>query len=432
MDTIVISVIALLAFFILMALGMPIAFAFALAGAAFVIIVRGLGPALSLLGSAPFTWAGNSSFLAVPLFILMGQFVYRSGISGELYDTSYKWIGRFPGGLALATTLACTGFAACSGVSVAASSAMSSIAFPEMKRFNYHPQLATGCIAGGGSLSCLIPPSAPFIIYGALTETSIAKLFIAGIFPGLLLAGLYMLVIIIMCLRNPALGPAGPSHSWREMLASLKGLLGVFILFLIVIGGLFIGVFTPSEAGTIGAFGALVICLAKRQLSKSNLVDSLKDSITNTSFILTILIGAMIFSNFLTVAGFTSTFSGWIKSLQLSPHLIMICIFFIYIVLGTFMDGAAMLMITLPIVFPIAEDLGFDLVWFGVMLILLVEMALITPPVGLNSYIVHGMTGVPLSQVFRGILPFFGMMVVCLIFLYAFPQIILFLPSVMR
>jgi len=423
----IICLIGLAAFFLLMSQGMPIAFAFAMIGCVGIILLKGLGPGLAVIGSAPYTWSTMGSLLPVPLFMLMGQFMYHSGFSTELYVAAHKWIGRRPGGLALATTLASTGFAACSGASLAGAATMSAVAYPEMEAFNYHPRLSTGCIAAGGSLSCLIPPSAAFIIYGVLTETSIGKLFIAGILPGLLLAGLYLTVIFIMCKRNPALGPPAPSYPLRERLASLKGILGVLVLFLFVIGGLFVGVFTPSEAGAMGAFGAFVIMVLRRRLTISTLVMALRDSITTTCFVLTITIGAMVFSHFLALGGFSTLFREWVTALPVSRHIILICILLMYIPLGMFMDGLAMLFLTLPIVFPIVNNLGFDPIWFGIILTLIVEMALITPPVGMNSYIVHGVTKVPLEEVFRGIVPFFLMMLACLALLYAFPQIALVL-----
>jgi tripartite ATP-independent transporter DctM subunit len=296
-----------------------------------------------------------------------------------------------------------------------------------MKSFNYHPRLATGCIAAGGSLSCLIPPSAAFIVYGVLTETSIGKLFIAGIVPGLMLAGMYMFIIYFMCRRNPTLGPPGPTFSFREKMASLKGIVSMLILFIIVMGGLFIGVFTPSEAGAMGAFGAFVIMVIRRRLTISALIMALKDAIITTSFVLTITIGAMIFSNFLALGGFATLFREWVTALPVSRHIIMISILLIYIPLGMVMDGLAMQLLTIPIVFPIVQTFKFDPIWFGVILTLIVEMALITPPVGMNSYVVHGVTKVPLEEVFRGVVPFFLMMMGCLALLYAFPQITLVL-----
>ena len=274
MSPLVLSILGLVAFFLLISQGISIAFAFAIVGFVGLFLLKGINPAMGLVGMAPYTWASMGALLPIPLFVLMGQFVFHSGISTELYGTAHKWAGRFPGGLALATTIASTGFAACSGASMAGAATMGTVAYPEMKEFHYDPRLSTGCITAGGSLSCLIPPSAAFIIYGALTETSVGKLFIAGILPGLLLAGLYMALILVMCRRNPNLGPSGPSFSLRERLTSLKGVLGVLALFGLVMGGLFAGVFAPSEAGAMGAFGAFIIVLIRGRLNKSTLVKS--------------------------------------------------------------------------------------------------------------------------------------------------------------
>lgn len=427
MSPLMVCLVGLAGFFLLMSQGMPIAFSFGLSGFIGIILLKGLNPALATIGNAPYTWATMSALLPVPLFMLMGQFAYHSGISTDLFIAAHKWLGKRSGGLALATTVASTGFGACCGVSLAGAATMSVVAYPEMKEFNYHPRLSTGCIAAGGSLSCLIPPSAAFIIYGVFTETSISKLFVAGILPGLLLSGLYMTAIIIMCKRDPSLGPTGPSYSLKEKMIALKGVVGIIGLFLFVIGGLFIGVFTPSEAAAMGAFGAFLIMVFRRRLTKSTLITALRDTLLSTCFVLTITIGAMIFSNFLALGGFSALFRDWILSLHVSRHIILITILLIYIPLGMVMDGLAMLLLTLPIVFPIVTQLGFNAIWFGVIITLIVEMALITPPVGMNSYIVHGMTKVPLEEVFRGIVPFFFMMLLCLALLYIFPQIVLIL-----
>ena len=327
----------------------------------------------------------------------------------------------------MATTLACTGFAACSGASIAGAATMGTVAYPEMKRFNYDAGLSTGCITAGGSLSCLIPPSSAFIIYGVLTETSISKLFIGGILPGLLLAGMYILVIYILCKIKPELGPPGQAYTFGEKLVALKGIISVLILFALVMGGLFFGVFTPSEAGAMGAFGAFLILVFRRRITRANLILALKDSVTTTCFVLTITIGAMIFSYFLALGGFAGMFKSWIANLPFSTSTIMIFILLVYIPLGTVMDGLAMLLLTIPIVFPVVIQFGYDPVWFGIIITLLTEMALLTPPVGMNAYVVHGVTKVPLQVVFRGIWPFFVVMFVCLVLLFIFPQITLLL-----
>jgi len=432
MDTFTISIIAIAVFFILIVFKVPIAFAFAMVGVVGTMILKGINPGLNLLGGAPYQWATNGALLALPLFILMGQFIFNAGISTELYETGYKWVGNRRGGLAIATELASTAFGACCGASIASAATMGTVAYPEMKKFKYDDALACGAIAAGGSLSTLIPPSAPFIIYGFLTSTSVSALFIGGILPGILLAGLFIAIILLQCWRNPALGPAGPSYTLKERLISLKGVIGAILLFVLIMGGLFKGVFTASEAGAIGALGAFVLMILRRRLNRKTLWESLKPSILTTCFILTITIGAMIFTNFLTIAGFSSMFRDWITGLPLPPTLIMVFILIIYIPLGCVMDSLAMVLLTVPIVFPIVIALGYDPIWFGIMVGILSEAGLITPPVGMNSFVVHGVTKVPLHIVFKGIIPFFAMMVICCVFLFAFPSIVTFLPSIMK
>jgi len=431
MSTIEISLIALGAFFLLMCLGMPIAFAFALVGGVGTILLKGLAPGLSLLGTAPFTWATNYNLLALPTFILMGEFIYHAGVSTQLYEAGYKWVGGFKGGLAISTELASTAFGACCGTSLAASATMGTVAYPEMIKYKYSPRLACGSIAAGGSLSSLIPPSAPFIVYGFITNTSVSKLFIGGIVPGILLSAGFILAIIVMCWRNPAMGPPGPSFPMMERIKSISGVGGALFIFLVVMGGLFIGIFTPSEAGTIGAFGAFVLIIIMRRLNWPTLKAALKGAINSTSFVLTITIGAMIFTNFLTVSGFSSMFTGYVLGLDLPPGILMVFLIILYVILGCFMDALAMMMLTLPIVFPIVVGIGFDPIWYGIVSTMLGEVALITPPVGMNSFIVHGVTGVSLPDVFRGILPFFLILFIAIVLFYFFPDIVTFLPDIM-
>ncbi len=426
-----IFIIGLIAFLLLTFAGIPVAFAFATVGFVGIVAIMGLGPGLATLGSAPWQWASQSSLVVVPLFILMGQFAFHSGISRDLYVAAYKCIGRLPGGLALATSLACTGFAACTGSTVASAAAMGTIAYPEMMRFRYSPRLATGCIASGGTLGFLIPPSTLFVIYGFLTSQPVGVLFLAGIFPGLLLSALFFVLILLMCLKNPALGPRGEYFPWRESLSSLTGVWGMLLLFALVIGGLYFGVFAPSEAGAVGAFGAFGIALSRRRTTTAMFITALKDSLRITCITLTILIGAMIFAVFVTITGFPTVFAAWIADLPYSPYVILVLILLMYIPLGMVLDALGMVFLTLPTIFPIIVELGFNPIWFGVLLVLIVEMALISPPVGMIVYIVQGVTKIPLEDVFRGNLPFLGAMIVALAILTAFPQISLFLPGTM-
>jgi len=432
MDPAILVGLALVAFFALVVLGMPIAFAFATVGLIFMSLFRSLEPALLTLGSVPFSWASSYLLVTVPLFILMGQLAFQTGISHDLYAAADKWIGRFPGGLASTTTLSCTLFAACTGSSTAGAATMGVVAFPEMQKFNYNQQFSTGCIAAGGTLGILIPPSILFIVYGCLTETSIAELFIAGILPGILLSILFILMITIRCVINPKLGPRGKSYSWTEMLVSLKGVWGMLTLFLLVIVGLYFGIFTPSEAGSIGAFGAFCIGLATRRLTRSGFVDALKGTLNTTCFMITIFIGAMIFTTFLGMTGVPNSFGSFIVNLHVSRYVILILLLLMYIPLGMVMDAMPMVLLTIPFIFPVLMQLGFDSVWFGVLLCLMCELACISPPVGLNAYVVHGVCNVPLEDVFRGSAPFIFVIILVVAILVAFPQIVLFLPSMMK
>jgi C4-dicarboxylate transporter DctM subunit len=419
-------VIGLAVFLFLALVGMPIAFAFGIVGFLGTVFLMGLEPGLALLGAEPWQWASNSGFIVVPLFILMGTFSFHSGISQALYVAAYRWIGKLPGGLAIATNLACTGFAACTGTSLASAATMGTIAFPEMRRFKYDSRLATGCIAAGGTLGILIPPSILFIIYGFITQQPIGSLFIAGILPGLLLSGMFVGLILVMCMRNPKLGPRGEAFSWSERISSLKGVWGVIALFILVIGGLYVGIFAPSEAGAIGAAGAFIVALSRRT-KISQLFQALIDSIRVTCMVLTITIGAMMFNVFVTISGVPSLFANWITGLPVPPYTILIFILLMYIPLGMVMDLMAMILLTIPIIFPIITELGFDPIWFGVLIVVMCELANITPPVGMTVYVVHGVTKVPLDKVFRGNLPFVLAMIVGLAILVAFPDISLFL-----
>ncbi|MFH1488377.1 MAG: TRAP transporter large permease [Pseudomonadota bacterium] len=420
-----------LVFFLFLAfIGMPIAFAFALVGFLGTVYLMGLEAGLSLLGTAPWQWASSGGFIVVPLFILMGTFSFYSGISRALYVAAYRWMGRLPGGLAVATTLACTGFAACTGTSLAAGATMGTIAYPEMRRFNYNDGLATGCIAAGGTLGILIPPSIFFIIYGFITQQPIGSLFIAGILPGLMLSGMFVILILIRCTLNPRLGPPGEAFTFKEKMRSLSGVWGVIALFLLVIGGLYAGIFAPSEAGAIGALGSFIIALIRRT-KISGIFQALTDSLRLTCMVITITIGAMMFNMFVTISGAPAIFAEWVTGLPIPPYAILICILLMYIPLGMVMDVMAMILLTIPIIFPIITGLGFDPIWFGVLVVVQCELANITPPVGMTVYVVHGVTKVPLEVVFRGNLPFVIVMLIGLAILVAFPDISLLLVRAM-
>ncbi len=419
-------------FLVLAISGLPIAFSFASMGCIGIIMIQGVNAGIASLGEAAYSETASYVLTTIPFFVLMGQFAFHSGISRDLFVAAYRWMGKLPGGLALATTLACTGFAACTGSSVASAATMGTIAFPEMQRYKYSPRLATGCIAAGGTLGILIPPSTIFIIYGIITETSIGDLFIAGILPGLMMSGLFCLLIYIMCRRNPELGPPCEAFSWKERFSSLTGVWGMVVLFVLVIAGLYLGIFAPSEAGGIGAFGAFVIGLVRRRLTKDNIRAALVETVRISCFSLFVLVGAMVFNAFLSMTGVPRQLSEWVISLPIPPFgvLILICLF--YIPLGMVVDCLPMILLTMPFVFPIIEKFGFSPVWFGVLVCVLGELSLITPPVGINVYVVQGVTKAPLEDVIRGIVPFVLAFLVGLAFLVAFPQISLFLPGTMK
>jgi C4-dicarboxylate transporter DctM subunit len=426
-----IGFIAVGAFLFLSFLGLPLGFSFAVVGFVGMVFLKGLIPALNLLGGNPYAQISSFVLCAVPLFILMGQFAFYSGISRNLFDAAYKVMSRLPGGLALATMAACTAFAACTGSSVASAATMGTIAFPDMQRYNYSPRLATATIAAGGTLGILIPPSTIFVILGIITETNIGALLIAGILPGLLLSGLFILLIFGMCKRNPALGPPGKAFSWKEKFHSLTGVWGMVVLFVVVIGGLYIGVFSPCEAGCIGAFGAFILALIKR-IKLSAFLGTLRDSAQITCYILFILIGASIFNIFLGIAGVPAALSNWIINLPVSPIGIVIAMLLLYIPFGMFLDTLGMILLTVPIFFPVIVQLGFDPIWFGVLICMMAELGMVTPPVAINVYVVQGVTKVPMEDIFRGILPFVIMYLIAIGFVVAFPEISLFLPRTMK
>lgn len=411
---------------------MPVGLVMALVGFTGFACLTSVEGAFGLLRTVPFTTSASYDLSVLPLFLAMGSLSYYSGLSHALYHSAYKWIGGLPGGLAMATILGCSGFAAISGSTLATAATMGTIALPEMKKYNYDSALATGAVASGGSLGILIPPSAIFIIYGILTEQSIGKLFMAGVFPGLLLAFLFMISIYVRVRHNPKLGPPGDRTSFIEKLAAVRGTWAVLVLFLVIMGGLYIGLFTPTEAAGVGAFGAFLFALCKKRLTKKNLVAVLTETMRTTAMIFVIVIGAMIFGYFLAVSRLPFELASFVSGLPVSRYIILIAILIAYLFLGCIMDTLAMVILTVPIFYPVIVKLGFDPIWFGVIMVLVSEMGVITPPVGLNVYVIHGVAkNVPLFTIFRGVLPFLLMMIFCIILVIAFPQIALFLPSVM-
>ncbi|MBW1660238.1 MAG: TRAP transporter large permease [Deltaproteobacteria bacterium] len=428
----VIGLLGLLVLFILLAMRMQIGFAMALVGFVGFIILNNFQAAMGVLGLEPFKITADYTLSVIPLFLLMGEFANESRMGAELYDMLYKWIGFLPGGLAMATVGACAFFAAITGSSLATAAMFGMIAYPEMRNLNYAETLATGCIAAGGTLGILIPPSSVLIIYGILTEQSIARLFIAGMLPGILLALIFMGTIFVITKRRPELGAPGPRFTIKEKVTSLKATWGIILLFILVIGGLYTGWFTPTEAAGVGAFGAFVLALLKRSMGWKTLVASLKGTVRSTAFIFGILIGAMVFQYFMTLSQIPEKLASWIVMIGVGRYVVVSAIILAFMVMGCFMEGLSIMFLAVPIVYPIVIRLGFDPIWFGVIITLTMEMSLITPPVGVNVFVLHGVVkDVPMYTIFRGILPFWIAMIICIIILIVFPQIALFLPNTM-
>lgn len=433
MDPTTVGLIGLAILVIVLFSRMPVGFVMALVGFLGFSYLVSLEGGLRLFAKDIFVIFSSYSLTVIPLFILMGQIAFHAGISRRLYDSAYTFLGHFPGGLAMATIGACAGFAAICGSTNAAAATMATVALPEMKRYKYSMELATGSVAAGGSLGILIPPSVIFIVYGIMTQQSIGKLFAAGILPGILLSILFILTIYIRVRIKPVLGPPGPKTSLREKLQSLSGVIEMLLIFGLVMGGLFKGFFTPTEAGAAGAFITLMLAVGRRHISWEKFLVAIWESVRISCMVLVIVAGATVFGHFLAVTRIPYILADWVAGLPLPPWAIMGLIISIYLIGGCFMDSLAMILLTIPIFYPVAVNLGYDPIWFGVIIVLITEMGVITPPVGVNVYVVSGVAkDVPLEVIFKGVLPLLGALIVCNIILIIFPQIALFLPSLMR
>jgi tripartite ATP-independent transporter DctM subunit len=428
----IIGLLTLGGLFFLIFLRIPIGIALGVSGTLGYLALNGLDVTLALLGSIPFEISYNYDLSIIALFVLMGNFAMVSGMSRDLYTMARSLVGHWPGGLASATIVGCAGFAAVSGSSLASAVTMGRVSLPEMERYKYHPRLATGCVAAGGTLGILIPPSTGFIIYALLTEESIGQLFLAGVLPGILLTALFMLTIYILTRFNPSIGPAGPRLSWRERIASVWRATNLIGIVIVVLGGIYIGVFTPVEAAAIGAFLTFLLMLARRKVTFQTMQFCVLETIKTFAMVYLIVIGAFIFNPFLAVTQLPADLATFVASLNLSPTGVLILIIFGYIVLGTFLEGFAIMVLTIPIVFPMIVGMGYDPIWFGVLLVVVLEMSLISPPLGLNVFVVKGIApDVPMSEIFKGVLPFWGAMLVCTAILIIFPEIALLLPKTM-
>jgi C4-dicarboxylate transporter DctM subunit len=424
----------------LVLIGLRIPIGVAMGGVAFLGLwyLRNFNVALSVLRDTPFVFAANWDLSAIPMFLLMGAIASNSGIGAALFRAAYAWFGSLPGGLAVATNWACAGFGAASGSSIAAAAVMARLAVPEMLKNKYDKALATGVCASGGTLDALIPPSILFVVYGVFAEVSIAKLLLAGILPGLLTAGVYMIMIVVRCWLNPKLGPpvkfASNDAKWKERWASLREIWPILVLIVAVMGGLYWGVVSPTESGAVGALVATMIGVAQRKLSFAGFVDSFKDAIGTTAQLFFIGIGAVIYTKFLALSGSGTLFTELVGSWALDPIHLVIAVSGIYLILGMFLDPLGMILLTIPVFVPMFAALELDLVWFGVLVVKYIGIGLLTPPVGFNIYVVSGALNnqIPLQTIFRGCYWFLLCEAVIMTLLIAFPQISLWLPSTMN
>lgn len=427
-----IGIIGIVALFGLIFSKMPVGYLMAIIGMIGFGSIVSFEAALSLMARDVFSVFSSYSLTVIPLFVFMGQIAFHSGISTRLFKAAYKFVGHIPGGLAIATIGACAAFSAICGSTNATAATMGAATLPEMKRYNYKPELATGVVAAGGSLGILIPPSVVFIVYGILTEQSIGELFLAGLLPGLLLSVLFVASILIWTWFRPELGPKGPKATLREKIASLSGLVETLVIFAIVMGGLFKGIFTPTEAGGIGAFCTLAVALIRRNLDMNGFVQALFETTRITCMILVIVAGATIFGRFMAVSRIPFDIAGWITGFDLAPAVIMFFIILVYFIGGCFIDALALIMLTIPIFFPVVMELGYDPIWFGVVIVLVTQIGVITPPVGVNVYVVSGVArDVPLNTIFKGVVPMLIAMIIATLLLIPFPWIALYLPGLL-
>ena len=417
----------------LLFLRVPVAVAMGVVGVSGMMALLGMGAGVSLLRTAPWTSVASYDYAVIPLFMFMGNICFHSGISEELFRMLHRLVGHFRGGLALATVGACAGFAALSGTTLATAVTMGAVALPEMKKLGYDPALSTGVVAAGGTLGVLIPPSTVLVIYGMLTEQNIAELFMAGIVPGILQALFYAVTVAVVCRMKPDAGPACAPFPWKERLVSLRASWPVLALFALIMGGICRGWFSPSEAAAVGASGALVLALLRRRLTMHAFGASLMEAVKSTAMIMIVMVGAMLLGYFFSVTRIPFTLASEVSALEISPVMIMVTLVVMYVLLGCVMIPIAMIVLTMPIVFPLITSLGYDPVWFGIIVVRIFEIAQITPPVGLNVFVIKSVAhDVPLTTIFRGVSWFLVADILHLAMLFAFPGLSLWLPSLMQ
>jgi C4-dicarboxylate transporter, DctM subunit len=430
MSTDVVAVTGFVTLFTLMLLRVPVGMAMGLVGVTGFGFLVGGAPALKLVGQTSMRTVTDYTFGIIPMFLLMGAFVSNSGMSRELFRAANSFVGHFRGGLGIATIAACGGFAAISGSSVATAATFSTVAYPEMRRYGYPQSFATGTIAAGGTLGAMLPPSTVLAVYGLITEQDIGQLFIAGIVPGLIAGSMYMMTIVLIGLVRPNYLPAGERSSWTQRLQSLRDVWATLLLFAFVIGGLYGGLFTPTEAGGMGAGGAFIIGVLRGRLSRADIRRSLLQATRTAAAVFTVLIGALLFGYFLTVTQTPQKVTAFLTGLGVGRYGVLALIMLMYLVLGCLMDALAMIILTIPIIFPVIKQLGFDPIWFGVIIVMTVELGLIHPPVGMNMFVIKSVVeDVKISTIFYGVIPFILTDLVRLLLLISFPILATYLPS---
>jgi tripartite ATP-independent transporter DctM subunit len=433
MDPLIVGLGGIGVLFLLLLIGMPIGYTLAFVGFGGISLITDPAVAMPTLVKSFYSTFTQYSFTVIPLFVIMGELATIGGLSQGIYDVADKWLRRLPGGLGIATIGACSGFAAICGSSVATAATLGRVALPEMERYGYDRQLATGSVAAGGTLGFLIPPSIGFVVYGILTEQSIGKLLISGFLPGFLLAAAYMVIIVVWVKLKPEAAPASLEKvSLKDKLLALKGVWELAVGFLLVMGGLYLGFFTPTEAGGVGAFFLFSVTLLKRRLDWARLRLALQETAKISIMIFMILAGAYVFTYFMALSMIPMRLAGWLTGLDLSPYIILTIILLGYLVLGCFLDATSMMVLTLPVIFPTILQLGFDPIWFGVISVLMMEAGLITPPLGLNIFVISGVAGVPIEVVFRGAIYFLLAIFAVVVLITIFPQIATVLPAMMR
>lgn len=433
MDRDLIAIGGFVALFVMMVLRVPVGVAMGIVGVGGFALLAAVNPALNLLAQSPIRVATDYDLAVIPLFILMGAFATASGMSRELFRAGEAWLGHRRGGLAMATVCACAGFAAINGSSVATAATMTNVALPEMRRFGYHPGFSTGVIAAGGTLGIMIPPSVVFALYGILTEQDIGKLFISGILPGLLAILLYIVAIRIFGLIRPELLPRGPKTNWRGRFESLRDIWATGLLFIGIIGGMYGGVFTASEAAGCGAIGALIIGILRGRLDWPKIRVALIEAVRTSAAIFTIVVGAFLFGYFLVITQTPQKVSDFLTGLPIGPYGVLVLILIMYLILGAIMDELAIILVTVPIIYPVMLQLGFDPIWFGVIIVMVTTLGMVMPPVGINVFVINSIArDVSLWQIYKGVMPFILVDLIRLALLVMFPAIALFLPSQMN